>query len=86
MKRYGSAVIALLMAVSASAFTNGGKLNLFWYHRTGVDTYVADGQGTDPDTPCSGSGQICAKGFSSQKDPSTIKDNTLANQQRVKSN
>ena len=70
MKRYVSGLLALILAVSATAFTkieDGKNLNLFWYHRTGVDTYISDGQGTDPDTPCSGSGQICAKGFTSQK-------------------
>jgi len=88
MKRYLGGLIALILAVSASAFTkieDAKKVSLYWYHRDAADTYVDDGFGTNPNTSCSGTGNICAKGFTSSQDPALIKDNTMANQQRVKS-
>ena len=78
MKKYVTGVIAILIAVSAVAFPtlNSKAVDYFWYKRTGPDTYVSNGQGSDPLVSCSGSGHICAKGFLSQQNPSSITDAT----------
>lgn len=79
MKKYVTGIIAILIAVSAVAFPklNSKSVDYFWYKRTGPNTYVANGQGTDPLVNCSGSGHICAKGFLNQQNPSSITDVTL---------
>ena len=80
MKKYVTGIIAILIAVSAVAFPtlNSKAVDYFWYKRTGTNTYVANGHGTDPLVGCSGSGHICAKGFlNQQQDPSSITDATM---------
>lgn len=85
MKKYLAGFIALILAFSATAFTNienSKKVSLHWYHRNAADTYVADGVGTDPNYACTSGLTICDKGFTTSQDPSKIKDNTPANQTR----
>ena len=85
MKKYFAGLVALILAFSATAFTNienSKKVSLFWYHRNAADTYVADGVGTDPNYGCTSGSTICDKGFTTSQDPSKIKDNTPANQTR----
>ena len=85
MKKYFAGLVALILAFSATAFTNienSKKASLFWYHRNAADTYVADGVGTDPNYGCTSGSTICDKGFTTSQDASKIKDNTPANQTR----
>jgi len=86
MKRYLSALIALTLAVSAVALPKltGKDVDYFWYKRTGVDTYAANGHGPNPNVTCSGSGNICAKGFLTSQSAGSITDNTPADDERVK--
>ena len=84
MKKYLVGMIAIVLAFSATAFTkieNAKKANLYWYHRTGLNTYVADGFGASGNTPCPGGAVICDKGFLTSQVAGNIKDNTMANQQ-----
>ena len=87
MKKYAIGFTAVCLAVAAAAFTAPKKeVNYYWYKRTAANSYTADGMGADPQVSCSGSGQFCAKGFLSSQVASSIKDNTVADDERVKSN
>lgn len=86
MKKFLTGVVALMIALSAVAFPKmmNKDVDYFWYKRTGVDTYVSNGHGPDPNVSCSGSGNICAKGFLNSQTAGDIRDNTMANDERVK--
>ena len=86
MKKYAMGFTALIIAISAVALPrlSNSHVDYFWYKRTGADTYVANGHGPDPNVTCSGSGNICAKGFLSSQTPGSIKDNSMADDERVK--
>lgn len=79
MKKYITGVVAVLIALSAVALPdlNSKKLSYFWYKRTAPNTYVADGQGTDPLTSCPNGSVICAKGFLDSHNPNSITDATM---------
>jgi hypothetical protein len=79
MKKYLTGIVAVLIAVSAVALPklNSKAVDYYWYKRTGTNTYVSNGHGTDPLVSCSGSLNICAKGFLTQQNASNITDATL---------
>lgn len=85
MKKFFSGILALSLAIGAVAFTEvkqSADENLFWYKRNVDGTYSNDHTPNTatpvPVTSCSGSGQICVKGFTASQTPSLITDASAA--------
>lgn len=80
MKKYFAGFVALILALSAFAFPKIGaknNINYYWYKRTAVNTYVADGVGVNPAVGCTTGNDLCAKGFLTSQTPSSITDATM---------
>lgn len=78
MKKHLLGIVAIIIAFSAVALPTRFKTDTvyYWYKRTGLNTYAFDVQATNPSVTCSGSTNICAKGFEESQDASTIVDGT----------
>lgn len=78
MKKFFVGSLALLIALSAVALPKIGAkgMDYYWYKRTGLNTYVADGVGPNPGVGCTTGSERCAKGFSLSQTPSSITDAT----------
>lgn len=91
MKRFFPGLLALSLAVGAVAFKevrDASRANLFWYVRTGLNTYREDttpniARTSPTSVSCDTGPVICAKGFTSSLSASTIKDTTTATEQQM---